>query len=283
MNIADYAIFSDVYKSVETEKDLNLDYYVIKKNIAKAKEHFKQVSPMLEAFEHYFGKYPFTDDGFALVETPYLGMEHQSAIAYGNQYKDGYLGKHMDGVDFDYIIVHEAGHEWWGNSISCQDIADLWIHEGFCTYSEMLFVEYWKGYETAIKYVNRSKNRIGNKEPLIGPYGVNTEGSRDMYSKGSLILNTIRHITQNDELWFKTLRELIEKEFYLKTTNTEEVVTFLSDRLNRDLTAVFDQYLRHPSLPVFEYALNKRPKKHFEIKFRWNTDVAGFNRPVFVF
>ena len=206
LNIADYAHFSDTYKSEDGE-NLALDYYVLPENLIKAKKHFEQVKPMLAAYEKFFGKYPFWDDGFALVETPYLGMEHQSAIAYGNQYKRGYLGGMIpNGINFDYIIIHESGHEYWGNSISCGDHAEMWIHESFCTYSEALYVEYMYNYKEAIRYLNFQRNFVENRKPILGPMNVNFDGwdHSDHYYKGALILNTLRSSINDDKkmVWF---------------------------------------------------------------------------------
>ena len=245
-------------------------------NLEKAQQQFEQVKPMMACFEKYLGPYPFYKDGFALVETPYLGMEHQSGIAYGNDYKTGYAGRDFSqiGLDFDYIIIHEAGHEWWGNSVSKKEAADMWIHESFCTYSEALYVECLHGYETAMNYVNARKNRVANQKPMVGIRGVNEEGS-DMYDKGMLFLNTLRSIVDNDEVWFNTLRAITE-HFKMKNTDYDELTAFISKSTGKDLSKIFKQYLTRPNLPEFEYKLKKSGK----LKYKWNADVAGFKMPL---
>ncbi len=279
VNIADYMHFGETFTNVEGE-DLALDYYVLPENLETAKEHFKQVIPMMECFEKFMGPYPFYEDGFALVETPYLGMEHQSAIAYGNQYKTGYAGTDFSriGLDFDYIIIHETGHEWWGNSVGCSDIADLWIHEGFCTYSEAIYVECMHGYETAMDYVNAKKPRVGNREPLVGDYHVNNEGSSDMYNKGMLILNTIRHIVNDDEKWWNIIRGLA-KNFRHQTIHTDDVVQYINEQSGMDFTSLFDQYLHHGSLPKLEYKTKKK-KDGVQVNYRLVGDVDGISAPL---
>lgn len=213
LNIANYAHFSDTYKSMG-HQDLDLDYYVLPYNLEKAKKHFEEVKPMMDCFYEKFGEYPFVEDGFKMVETPYLGMEHQSAVAYGNQYMKGYLGRDLSGtgvgLEWDYIIIHESGHEWYGNSITTQDIADMWVHEGFTSYTEGVYVECRWGKEKGLEYLKGLRRGISNRAPLIGDYGVNRRGSGDMYSKGSNLLNTIRSIYNDDDLWWKTLKNYTE-------------------------------------------------------------------------
>ena len=235
---------------------------------------------MMECYEQYLGKYPFYRDGYALVETPYLGMEHQGAIAYGNKYETGYAGKDFSriGLDFDYIIIHETGHEWWGNSVSCKDIADLWIHEGFCTYSEAIYVECLHGYEKAMDYVNAKKSSVGNREPIIGHYNVNEEGSRDMYSKGMLILNTIRHIVNDDEKWWTIIRGIAEN-FKHKTIDTKNVVEYINEQSGMDFTLLFRQYLYHAALPKLEYKTKKK-KDGVQVKYRLTADVDTLEVPI---
>ncbi|MBH8575624.1 M1 family metallopeptidase, partial [Nostocaceae cyanobacterium CENA369] len=203
VNIANYVHIHD------THNGLDLDYYVLPENEEKAKTHFEEVKPMLDCFESKFGKYPFAEDGYKLVETYYLGMEHQSAVAYGNKYRKGYMGTDISGTGigmlFDYITIHESGHEWFGNSITSKDIADMWIHEGFTTYSETVFIECLYGYEKAMEYINGQKNRVSNRSAIIGNYGVGHKGSNDMYYKGALLLNTLRHIVNDDKKWWKML------------------------------------------------------------------------------
>ena len=203
LNIGDYVFFKDSYKNIDGTT-FPLNYYVLRENLEKAKRQFTQVKPMMQCYEKFLGPYPFPRDGYKLVETPYLGMEHQSAIAYGNQYKTGYNGNDFSriGLDFDYIIIHETGHEWWGNSVSCADLADMWIHEGFCTYSESIYVECLFDRKKSLQYINAKKASVLNAAPIKGPYtGVNEEGDGDMYTKGSLLLNTLRTVVNSDLLW----------------------------------------------------------------------------------
>ncbi len=275
LNIGKYAHFSDTYSRDDGSR-LALDYYVLPDNIDKAKKQFEQVKPMMKCFERYFGNFPFPRDGYKLVEAPYLGMEHQSAIAYGNDYQTGYAGMDYSriGLDFDYIIIHETGHEWWGNAVSCKDIADLWIHEGFCTYAEALYAECIHGYDTALAYVNAKKPHVGNAEPVIGTYNINREGSKDMYNKGMLMLNTLRHVIDNDSLWFRIIRGILD-DFSYKTTTSAEIEGYISRKSGMDLKYFFDQYLRHAAIPVFEYEIKKGV-----LRYRWVTDVAGFKMPL---
>lgn len=283
LNIADYVHIHDEYTSTD-ESVLSLDYYVLSYNEAKARKQFTQVKPMMACYEKFLGKYPFWNDGYALVETPYLGMEHQGAIAYGNQYKTGYAGIDFSriGLDFDYIIIHETGHEWWGNSVSCKDIADMWIHEGFCTYSEAIYVECMYGYDMAMRYVNAKKPTVDNKQPVVGVYGVNEEGDGDMYNKGMLFLNTLRHVVNNDSLWWGTIKCMSDTAFKRQNIGYDDVVAFFSSKTKRDLSKVFEQYLKYADIPVFEYQLKKLKGRDYELKYRWKADVKGFTLPVFV-
>ena len=276
VNAANYFHFSDSYKGLNG--DLSLDYYVLPENEAKARKQFTDVKRMLTAFEHWFGPYPFYKDGFKLVETPHLGMEHQSAVAYGNKYQQGYLGRDRSGtgwgLKWDFIIVHESGHEWFGNNITAKDIADMWIHESFTDYSESLFVEYWYGKEAGADYVIGLRKNIANDQPVIGPYGVNKEGSSDMYDKGANLLHTLRTIINNDEKWRSILIGL-NQTFGKKTTTTEEVVSYINKKSGMDLTKIFDQYLRFRSIPVLELK-----QEGATIFYRWLSDVASFNMPI---
>ncbi|MEM7104113.1 MAG: M1 family metallopeptidase [Bacteroidota bacterium] len=273
LNIADYAHFKDVYTSIEDGSKLDLDYYVLKENLEKAKVHFQQVHPTLECFEKAFGKYPFWNDGFAMVETPYLGMEHQGAIAYGNQYKKGYLGRAPAGTTFDYIIIHETAHEYFGNSISCHDLAEMWIHESFGTYMETMYVEYTMGYEASLRYIATQKFGIRNQEPIIGPKDVNWAdwSGGDHYHKGAWVLHTLRHAINDDEQWFKMLRSFHESN---KLTNmqTEEIVWYFSEFLEQDLIPFFDQYLRYTDIPTVEYSI-KEKGKDLIVKYRLLSDT----------
>lgn len=273
INIADYVHIH------ETLDDLDLDYYVLRENEAKARQHFEEVKPMMHCFQEKFGVYPFIEDGFKLVETPYLGMEHQSAVAYGNKYMKGYLGNDMTGTGvgmlFDYITIHETGHEWFGNSITSKDIADMWIHESFTTYSESVFVECQFGYAKAMEYINGQKRMVGNQKPVIGQFGVNFKtGNSDMYYKGALMLNTIRHMLDNDEKWWQLIRKYAET-FRHQIIETKDVVDFFTKESGMNLVPVFDQYLKYTKLPELEFRAHKK-----SIEARWNTDVTGFEMPI---
>ncbi|HRF77269.1 MAG TPA: M1 family aminopeptidase, partial [Chitinophagales bacterium] len=279
LNIGKYVHFSDVYTQTNG-KDLALDYYVLDYNLEVAKKQFEQVKPMMACYEKYLGPYPFYKDGFAMVETPYLGMEHQSVIAYGNKYQTGYLGFDYSGIglDFDYIIIHETGHEWWGNNVSMKDLADMWIHEGFCTYSESIYVECLYGNETALDYINASKRSISNDRPIIGLYNVNSEGSGDMYQKGAVFLNTLRYQVNNDPLWWNIILG-IQKDFAKQTVTTAQIENYISRKAGKDFSKLFDQYLRHANIPVLEYKF-QRTSAGLELNFRWVADVAGFDMPI---
>jgi len=276
INIGDYVSFSEVYKG--EKGDLDIDNYVLSYNLEKAKEQFKQVPMMIEAFEHWFGPYPFYEDSFKMVEVPYLGMEHQSSITYGNKYQNGYLGRDLSGsgwgLKFDYIIIHEGGHEWFANNITYKDIADMWVHEGFTCYSENLYVDYFFGKEASAEYVIGTRRGISNRKPIIGQYDINREGSGDMYSKGANLLHTIRQLAKDDELWRQTLRGL-NKEFYHSTVTTGEIEEYISENIGMDLSKVFDQYLRDYRVPVFEYEITNGV-----LMYRWNDVIDGFDMPV---
>ncbi|MGB6269027.1 MAG: M1 family metallopeptidase, partial [Olleya sp.] len=256
INIGDYANFSEVY---EGEKgDLDMNYYVLKDNLEKAKEHFKDAPKMMKAFEHWFGPYPFYEDSFKLVEVPYLGMEHQSSVTYGNKYLKGYLGNDLSrtgwGLKFDFIIIHEAGHEWFANNITNVDIADMWIHEGFTAYSENLFLDYHYGKEASADYVIGTRANIQNDRPLIGNYNVNNEGSSDMYYKGANMLHTLRQLVNDDKKWREILRGL-NSEFYHQTVNTKQIEDYIAKASNLELEGFFNQYLRTTKIPVLEYKI----------------------------
>ncbi|MEX0722373.1 MAG: M1 family metallopeptidase [Gracilimonas sp.] len=276
INIGDYVHFSEKY---EGEKGtLDLDYYVLRENEEKAREQFKQVKPMMDAFEHWFGPYPFYEDGYKLVEAPYLGMEHQSSVTYGNGYQNGYLGRDLSGsgwgMKFDFIIIHETGHEWFANNITYADVADMWVHEGFTNYSESLYLDYHHGEVAANEYVQGLRFGIQNDRPLIGTYEVNQRGSNDMYNKGGNLLHTLRQVVDNDSLWRETLRGL-NREFYHQTVTSNEVEDYISDKLEMDLTPFFDQYLRDTRIPILEYAF-----RDAQLMYRWVNTVSGFSMPV---
>jgi len=276
INIADYAHFSEEY--VGEKGKLDLDYYVLKENLEKAKVQFKQVNKMMEAFEHWFGPYPFYEDGFKLVEVPYLGMEHQSSVTYGNGYGNGYRGMDLSGtgwgLKFDFIIIHESGHEWFANNITNKDIADMWIHESFTAYSENLYLDYHFGTQASNEYVIGTRERIQNDSPIIGEYNVNNSGSSDMYYKGANMIHMIRQIVNDDDKWRSILRGLNE-EFYHQTVTTEQVENYLSKEVGRNMQAFFDQYLRDTRIPTLEYMI-----KGDQLKYRWTNCNASFDMPV---
>lgn len=278
INVGKLKQFNDVYVN-EKKETLLLSYYVMPWNFEKARKQFEQVKPMLQCFEKYFGSYPFYRDGYKLVETPYLGMEHQSAIAYGNEYKTGYAGNDFSGIGqtWDYIIIHETAHEWWGNNITTKDIADMWVHEGFGSYAEALYVECMDSYATAIKYLNAQKKKVGNDKAVIGNYDVNNEGSGDMYSKGALMLHTIRNIINNDDTWFSIIKGL-QKTFAYQTVTSADIENYISKESGINLKKVFDQYLRQSGIPVFEYEIAS--EEPFAINYRWKADVQNFDMPL---
>lgn len=272
VNIADYAHIHDHYKG------LDLDYYVLSYNKDKAIKHFEEVKPMMDCFQSKFGTYPFVEDGYKLVETPYLGMEHQSAVAYGNKYQMGYLGSDPSGTGngllFDFITIHESGHEWFGNSITSKDVADMWIHESFTCYTETVFLECQFGVEKANAYINGLKKNVANDKPIIGQYGVNNEGSGDMYYKGALMLHTIRNIINDDQKWWKLLLDF-SNNFRHQIIDTKAVIDFFNTETGIYLTPVFNQYLRHDTIPTLEI---RKVKNKFE--YRWKTTEPNFEMPV---
>jgi aminopeptidase N len=276
INIGDYAHFSEIYNG--EKGPLDCDYYVLKEDLEKAKIQFRQVPLMLAAFEHWFGPYPFYEDSYKLVESPYLGMEHQSSVTYGNGFSNGYRGTDLSnsgwGMKFDFIIIHESGHEWFANSITYEDVADMWIHESFTNYAENLYVEYYYGKEAGSDYVLGTRANILNDIPVTGVYNVNREGSHDMYYKGGNMLHTIRQIVNDDEKWRSILRGL-NKDFYHQVVKGAQIENYLIDRTGIDLKTVFDQYLRDVRIPVFEYYV-----KGNSLTFRWADCVAGFNMPL---
>lgn len=276
LNIGNYTHYSEVYKG--EKGDLKVDYYPLDYNLNKAREHWKDVPRMLEAFEHWFGPYPFYEDGYKLVEAPYLGMEHQSSVTYGNQYKKGYLGRDISGsgwgLKWDFIIIHESAHEWFANNITYRDIADMWVHEGFTSYAEALFTEYFYGKTAGEDYVIGGRRSIRNDRPIIGVYGVNSEGSSDMYNKGANMIHTIRHIIKDDDKFRQILRGLNE-EFRLQTVTTSQIENYISEESGVDLAKVFDQYLRNSQIPKLAIS-NKKSK----ISFRWENVIDGFQMPI---
>ncbi|WP_055437596.1 M1 family metallopeptidase [Lacinutrix algicola] len=276
INIGDYANFSEVFKG--EKGDLDMNYYVLKDNLEKAKEHFKDAPKMMKAFEHWFGPYPFYEDSFKLVEVPYLGMEHQSSVTYGNKYMQGYLGSDLSGtgwgLKFDFIIIHEAGHEWFANNITNVDIADMWIHESFTAYSESLFLDYYYGKQASAEYVIGTRRGIQNDRPLIGHYNVNNEGSGDMYYKGANMLHTLRQLVKDDEKWRQILRTLNSK-FYHQTVTTQQIEDCLAEESGLDLKTFFNQYLRSIKIPILEYNVEGK-----NLNYKWTNTVEGFKMPI---
>ena len=276
LNIADYVHFGEKYQG--EKGPLDCDYYVLRYNLDKAKLQFREVPRMLEALEYWFGPYPFYEDSYKLVEVPYPGMEHQSSVTYGNDYKNGY--KQTDesntgwGMKFDFIIIHESAHEWFGNSITTKDIADMWVHEAFGAYSESLFLNYHFGKQACSEYVRGTRAKIRNDIPIIGPYDVNTEGSHDMYYKGANMLHTLRQIIDDDEKFRSMIRGL-SSTFYHQTVTTQEVEKYMSEFTGKDLTSFFNQYLRDTRIPVLEYQADRK-----SLKYRWSNCVDGFNIPL---
>jgi aminopeptidase N len=276
-NISRYTHFGDTYDGEKGK--LTLDYWVLPYDLAKAKKQFgENVKDMLKAFEHWFGPYPFYEDGYKLIETPYLGMEHQSGTTYGNHFGNGYQGGDWSGtgwgMKWDFIIVHESGHEWFGNSITSKDIADEWIHEGFTDYSESLFIEQRYGKHAGQEYVHGKRQKIANDEPSVGPYGVNREGSEDRYFKCANLLNMVRTIINDDETWRGILRGL-NKTFYHQTVTYDDIVNYISEKSGKKLQPVFDQYLHYKNIPILEFMVIKG-----RLNCRWIADVNDFNMPV---
>ena len=275
-NIGKYVNFKDSYTGEKGK--LDLDYWVIDYNLDKAKKQFQQVKPMLKAFEYWFGPYPFYEDSYKLVDSPHLGMEHQSNIAYGNGYQNGYLGRDLSGtgvgLNWDFIIIHESGHEWFANNITAKDQADMWIHEAFTNYSEVLFTENYMDKKSADMYAQGIQNNIENDVPIIGKYGVRNEGSGDMYAKGASMVHTMRQII-NDDAKFRQILRGLNKDFYHQTVTTEQVEKYISEKAGFDFTSIFNQYLRTTDVPILEYA-----QKGTELKYRFVKGVKNLNLPI---
>jgi aminopeptidase N len=273
LNIGNYVHFSDRFGKVP------LDYYVLPEDKEKAEKQFAQVKGMLAAYTHYFGEYPFVKDGYKLVEAPYSGMEHQSAVAYGNHFANGYLNRDWTGVGisprFDFIIIHESGHEWFGNSITAQDRSDMWIHEGWTTYLESLYVEYRWGHEDALKYLSGYKPKIKNQRPIIPARGIAATPPEDQYFKGALMLNTLRSVLNNDRKWFKVIHDFYQ-HFKYQNIMTEDVVAYFNQRTGMNLTPIFNQYLRHAAIPTLELKFDTAGV----VRYRWKADEPGFAMPV---
>ncbi len=279
INIGDYVHFGEQHQGESGL--LDMDYYVLRDNLDKAKAQFKDAKRTITAFEHWFGPYPFYQDSFKLVEAPYLGMEHQSSVTYGNGYQNGYLGRDRSqtgfGMLFDFIIVHETGHEWFANNITHNDVADLWIHESFTSYSESLLLEYHFDQAKAFEYIRGQRLNIQNKSPMVGKYGVHQEGSSDMYDKGANMLHTIRQIINNDDTWREILRGL-NKDFYHGIVEAADIENYISEKSGKNLSKVFDQYTLDIRIPTFEYFI-----KNNQMKYRWSNVIDGFDMPVRLF
>jgi aminopeptidase N len=273
VNIGKYVHFSDRLG------DLSLDFYVLAPNLEKAKVQFAQAKPMIEGYQKYFGDYPFKKDGYKLIEVPYSGMEHQSAVTYGNRFANGYLERDWTGVGvspkFDFIIIHESAHEWFGNAVSAADVSDMWIQEGWTTYLEVVYVEHMFGYDDAVKYVNGYRSKVGNKAPIITTRGIHRSPSQDQYFKGALFLHTLRSVVDDDKKWWKLMRDTYQ-EFKYKNIMTEDMVRFFNKETGRNLTAIFDQYLRHAALPTLELRANSDGT----LGYRWQADEKGFDMPI---
>lgn len=273
INVGTYVHFADKHG------EMPLDFFVLPENLEKAKVQFAQAKGMLEAFEHYFGEYPFKRDGYKLVEVPYAGMEHQSAVTYGNRFENGYLGRDWTGVGispkFDFIIIHESGHEWFGNAVSAADKADMWIHEGWTTYLEGLYVEHRWGKAEGIRYLNGYRSKVQNRAPIVARRGINAQPPQDQYFKGALFLNTLRSVVDDDAKWFAAIRGFYQRYKYQNIV-TEEVVGYFNEALGLDLTAVFEQYLRQAALPVLELKFEAEGM----VAYRWRAESKGFAMPV---
>jgi aminopeptidase N len=274
LNIGNYVHFDDKFG------DLPLDYYVLLEDLDKAKKQFAQVPGMLKAYTHYFGEYPFKKDGYKLIEVPYSGMEHQSAVAYGNHFNNGYLDRDWTGVGisprFDFIIIHESGHEWFGNSITAADRSDMWIHEGWTTYLESLYIEYTYGHDDALKYLNAYKSKVKNLEPIIAQRNVNATPPQDQYFKGALFINTLRSIVNDDARWWTLLHDFYQ-HFKYQNIMTEDVVQYFNQQTGMNLTPVFDQYLRHTAIPTLELKFDTSAGT---VSYRWQADEKAFAMPV---
>jgi aminopeptidase N len=281
LNIGNYVHFGEEMVEPSGGK-LAMDYYVLPEDLDKATAQFAQARGMIEAYQHYFGEYPFIKDGYKLVEAPYSGMEHQSAVTYGNLFKNGYLGRDWTGVGintrFDFIIIHESGHEWFGNSITADDSSDMWIHEGWTTYLETLYVEYRWGHDDALKYLGGLKPKVTNMRPIIAERGVNAEPTQDMYFKGALMINTLRSVVNDDAKWWTLLHEFYQ-HFKYQNIMTEDVVAWFNLHTGMNLTPIFDQYLRHAAIPRLELLFGEAPGM---VMYKWDADEDSFAMPVSV-
>ena len=273
INVTDYVHFADKLG------DLTFDFFVKPANLEKARVQFAQAKPMMEGYIKYFGEYPFAKDGYKLIEVPYSGMEHQSAVTYGNRFANGYLERDWTGVGvspkFDFIIIHESAHEWFGNAVSAADVSDMWIQEGWATYLEAMYVEHVFGYDDALKYINGYKSKVQNRTPIITARGVHRTPPQDMYFKGALFLHTLRNAINDDKQWWALVRGIYD-QFKYKNTMTEDLVAFINARTRRDWTSVFDQYLRHTAIPTLEL----KSDQPGTVSYRWVVDTKTFGMVV---
>ncbi len=274
VNIGKYEHWSD------RVGDLPLDFYALPEDLERAKKQFAQARGMIEAYQHYFGEYPFKKDGYKLIQAPYSGMEHQSAVTYGNRFANGYLERDWTGVGisprFDFIIIHESGHEWFGNSVTAADRSDMWIHEGWTTYLECLYVEFMYGKADGLKYTNGYQAKVQNQRPIIAPRGVNATPPQDQYFKGALFLNTLRSVINNDRRWFMLIRNLYQR-FKYQSIMTEDIIAYFNRQTHMDLTPIFNQYLRHTAIPKLELKFDEAAGI---VSYRWKVDEPGFKMPV---
>ena len=280
LNIGEYQHWDDVHVNKDSGEKTTLDFYALPEDLDKAKVQFAQVPEMLDAYEHFFGEYPFDKDGYKLIEVPYAGMEHQSAVAYGNHFENGYYGRDWTGVGispkFDFIIIHESGHEWFGNSITAADRSDMWIHEGWTTYLEELYVEYRWGKADAIKYLNGLQPKIRNRQPIIPEHGTNAEPTEDQYFKGALMINSLRSVIDDDAKWFADIHDFYQ-QFKYQNIMTEDVVAWWNQRTGMNLTPFFNEYLRHAAIPVLELKFDRAKGT---VAYRWSADEPGFAMPI---
>ena len=280
LNIGEYQHWNGEHVNKDTGEKTTLDYYALPEDLAKAKAQFEQVPEMLDAYEHYFGEYPFDEDGYKLIQVPYAGMEHQTAVAYGNHFANGYYGRDWTGVGispkFDFIIIHESGHEWFGNAVTAKDRSDMWIHEGWTTYMETLYVEYRWGKPDAIRYANGLKMHTHNMQPIIPERGTNAEPTEDQYFKGALMLNTLRSVIDDDAKWFTDIHDFYQ-HFKYRTLMTEDVVAWWNERTGMNLTPIFNEYLRHAAIPVLEVRFDR---SRGTVAYRWSADEPGFAMPI---
>ncbi len=276
ISIGDYIHWKEIYKG--EKGPLDLDFYVLRENEVKGRKQFQQVPQMMEAFEYWFGPYPFYEDGYKLVEVPYLGMEHQSSVTYGNGFENGYLGRDLSGsgwgMEFDFIIIHESAHEWFANNITNKDVADMWIHEGFTCYAENLYLDYFFGKKASSEYVVGLRRNILNDSPIIGQYNLDSRGSSDIYYKGANILHTLRQLVDNDRRWRKILRGL-NQDFYHQTVTTQQIEEYISQKSGKDLSVFWDQYLRTTEIPKIQYEIKGR-----DLKYRYVDIIENFAMPV---